>query len=307
VNVETDILVGVDGSSDSDAAIEWAAREAAAHRCGLVIVHACDVVSRGLWDAPRAVRDELRETMRPIVDAAIMHANQLEPSIPARGGVLIARAGPCLVLLSERAQMTVIGRSGRGPLCRLLLGSVATRTMAAGHGSVVAAARTIGPPAQRHIVRVIAAVDEPATNMQTMQFAFSEADRHSAQLRIIQAIPRHDAGLARRVHSAEALTSWIARFPAVDVDIDIRPGSLTTAVKDACGPHDLLVLGHHPHLPVNADRLGWATTAVLAAAPCPVAIVHEATHAAEPLRGTTPDIESATPPNDATHATTRSP
>lgn len=245
-----EILVGVDGSPESDAALAWAVAEARLRGCDLAVVHCCESRYYGLWTATRTLRDGLRSMAGPIVADALALAARIDPTVPVRGAVLVTEPSGALVRLSARAALMVIGRPERGGLSRLLLGSI-TRHLLANAACPVVAVRTAGA-----IERVVAVIptpqaDEPQADEQTLAFAVAEAERHR--------IPVHVAGPSG------------------------HPGSLAATVARLCTSTDLLVLGH--------DRRGRAphhldhdAVVALAAAPGPIAVVHEPR--AAPVSGT---------------------
>lgn len=237
------ILVGVDGSAESDAALAWAVAEAKARGCGLAVVHCCESRYYGLWTTTRMLREGLRDMARPIVADALALAAGLDPSVPFRGAVLVTEPSRALVRLSARAALVVIGRPDRGVLSRLLLGSI-TRHLLANAACPVVAVRTPGG-----MDRVVAAITAPDSSDQTVAFAVAEAERHHVPVNVVVA-PAHG-------------------------------GSLAETVARVCTPTDLLVLGHHrrgraPH------RLEHDAVVALHIAPGPVAVVPEPSTAHAP-------------------------
>ena len=118
------VVVGVDGSPTSEAAVAFAFEEAALRGVPLVAVH----VWRDLVVDP---------TMAPLIDWDAAEAEEREvlaerlagwaekyPDVPVRG--LVARDRPAHALVDEsgRAQLVVVGSRGRGGLRGMLLGSV---------------------------------------------------------------------------------------------------------------------------------------------------------------------------------------
>lgn len=263
-----DVVVGVDGSAESDAAVAWAVAEAGVRNCCLVAVHACESRYYGLWTTTRTLREGLRQMARPIVDDALALAASIDPGVPSRGGVLVASPVRTLVRLSHSAGIVVIGRSGRGAISRLLLGSVARSVMAEAAAPVVAVGCPPDDTSPPRLARVVAAVADPAVNPESLQFAFAEAQRWDVPLRIVH------ASRAGRPLAGQDLIPWQSAYPGVHMTTSTHTDSLTDALVATCTSRDLVVLGHHRHLPTR-HALGPHVMSVLHAAPCPVAVVPE--------------------------------
>ena len=120
------VLVGIDGSRESELATAIAFDEASRRKVGLTALHAWsdvsvfdDIVSLPGpgWPALRAVEDE-------ILAERLAGWGERYPDVPVRR--LIVRGEPArgLVDASESAQLVVVGGHGRGGFAGMLLGSV---------------------------------------------------------------------------------------------------------------------------------------------------------------------------------------
>jgi nucleotide-binding universal stress UspA family protein len=282
-----EILVGIDGSAHSDAALTWAAAEAASRGAGLTIVHAFDTSGIGLWTTTASIRSGLREMAQPVIDNALRHVATDHPNVRARGRVLIGAPGRALVLLSERVQLTVVGRSGRGALTNLWLGSITQRVLAHSTSPAIAVGCGFDGATVGTVSRIVVGMDEGPAEGATLEFGFSTAQRRCVPLEALHVLPQSGSesyGLVddpRPEHlfaeerQAKTLSEWRVSYPGVAVTSAVRSGRLGEVLRATCRPNDLLVLGHHRHGPFSPRQLGPAATAALHDARCSVAVVRE--------------------------------
>jgi nucleotide-binding universal stress UspA family protein len=270
-----EIVVGVDGSVESDFAVIWAVAEARARGCGLLVVHVCEPRTYGLWVSTGGLRAGIREMARPIVDDARALAARIDPGVPARGGVLVASPPVALGRLSGLAPLVVIGRHGRGAVSRLLLGSVAQHLVSSAVCPVVAVGRPAEGLGTGTVDRVIVAMTTARANEHALEFAFGEAVRRDAPMVVLDAAP--DAARAASAGDCvtAALARWQGAYPGVDVQPKVWLGSVIDAVTSTCKRTDLLVLGRRRRRAFVPRPLGGRAFAILHAASCPVAVVAE--------------------------------
>ncbi|MDW3848151.1 universal stress protein [Micromonospora sp. BRA006-A] len=105
------VVAGVDGSTLSRAAVEFAAETASARGAALRVVHA----------RPRG-RDDAEEER--VLTGALAGIGDRWPDLPLHTEAVRAKPVAALTAASAEAQLVVVGRQGRGELGGLLLGSV---------------------------------------------------------------------------------------------------------------------------------------------------------------------------------------
>jgi len=123
------IVVGIDGSPGSAAALRWATGVARATGAEVIAVHVIEppeydirplglpraILNEANWR--HAIQDELEGTWcEPLVEAGVRHRTRVEEG----------RAGPCLAATAgqEHANLVVTGRRGLSGLAELVQGSV---------------------------------------------------------------------------------------------------------------------------------------------------------------------------------------
>ena len=132
-NEESPVVVGIDDSPISEAALAFAFDAAAARGVGLVVVHAWsptaidDALAPVMdWDAATAEEDAL-------LAERLAGWEQKHPEVAVRRTVVRNGAVRSLVAASREAQLVVVGSRGRGNATGLLLGTVSHGVLHASH------------------------------------------------------------------------------------------------------------------------------------------------------------------------------
>ena len=144
------IIVGVDGSTHSERALEWAVQEAAIRQVPLKVItvfrRAVSHWGAGAISDPQedTVAAQAREAAQDATDKALALAGDARPksvTVEAFGGIPAEE----LVNASRDADMIVVGSRGAGGFARLLLGSVGSQVVHHAHCPIV-----IIPAEERH-------------------------------------------------------------------------------------------------------------------------------------------------------------
>ena len=135
------IFVGVDGSTCSQTALDWAMREAGFRHAPLTVITVQEVATSGWggsveYPADEIMRAETRKAVQEVVDKA---AAQLGDARPPSITVQAVIGQPSAVLIEESADadVLVVGSRGTGGFTRLLMGSVSTQVVHHAHCPVV--------------------------------------------------------------------------------------------------------------------------------------------------------------------------
>lgn len=120
------ILVGIDGSQDAEAALDFGVEEASLRGADLLVVCAWEMPM--VIDPMAAYPGDWFESMLDDADglakAAVARVKESHPEVNCEGKAV--EGHPALVLLEEakNVDMIVLGSHGRGEFASLLLGSV---------------------------------------------------------------------------------------------------------------------------------------------------------------------------------------
>ncbi|MEU3459328.1 universal stress protein [Streptomyces sp. NPDC006733] len=123
------IVVGVDGSDSSCAALRWAAAEAATRRADLVVVHVWE--PSGAHHAPYAPnpgvrsRTEDRSRAQDRLRTAVRRALGPRPAVAVRLVLTEGRPSPVLLAHAQRAVLLILGHHPSSSPLRPALGPVA--------------------------------------------------------------------------------------------------------------------------------------------------------------------------------------
>jgi nucleotide-binding universal stress UspA family protein len=125
------VVVGVDGSSCAEEALDAAAEEAALRHAHLLVVSAWDVQAGAIMVAPAfpEVFDAFRKQAKYTVDQAVSRVARLHPDIDCQGKALEGRPAEVILEQAKDATLVVVGRRGHGGFAGLLLGSVSQQVV----------------------------------------------------------------------------------------------------------------------------------------------------------------------------------
>ncbi|MER5354567.1 universal stress protein [Kitasatospora sp. NPDC002551] len=129
---ERRIVVGIDGSAPSKAALRWAVGQAVLTGATVHAVAAWEYPSLYGWFAPM-VDDGFEQSARRTLTAEVNEVIGAQRPVPVEESLVLGHAAEVLLEASGDADLLVVGHRGRGTFARTLLGSVSARC--AVHGS----------------------------------------------------------------------------------------------------------------------------------------------------------------------------
>ncbi|MEV5610656.1 universal stress protein [Streptomyces sp. NPDC052225] len=278
------LVVGVDGSEASLRAVDWAAREAAVRGWALRLVHA------SLWESyegevpavPTGSQGGRPDIAEEILRAAVARAAACRPEVKVSTDALAEDPETTLLRAARNAVAVVTGRSGRGPVSELLLGSVSLAVAAHAQCPVIVVRGSAAGIAGTHQRILLGVGDEESAGSAT-RFAFTEAAARHCVLDAVRAwrapapttadSAPHDGGQAARDALSDVLRGPARARPDVPVRAVTVEGPARRILIDRSAAADLVIVGarrRHGHFGL---QLGRVAHAVLHHADCPVAVV----------------------------------
>lgn len=288
------IVVGVDGSSESNRALRWAVREAGDQGRALHLIHAVGLPTEPSFPArvreltPRAVR-----AGRGVLHAAERAAHEL-----GGAGLTITKRidtgypAEVLVESSAAARMLVLGATGYGGFPGMLAGST-TEAVATHADCPVAVIRTKqgveDPPFEGPVV---VGVDNWPPTDHALAVAFEQAASYGATLLAVHAWTiaaegAYPIGLDTGIVEGESvteehrrmlrmrLTVWREKYPDVPVEqISVHAKARHELLHRSASAR-LLVIGSHGRGAFAGRVLGSVSRAMVYHARCPVLVVRQ--------------------------------
>lgn len=129
------VVVGVDGSADSTAALEWAEHFAGQTGAPLLLVTTWEQPVEYGVPAPWPAGYRPDKTARAVVEKARAHLGNTP--VPVEITVREGRAGRVLVDIADHSAALVVGSQGHGALAEAVLGSVSAYCVRHAHCPVV--------------------------------------------------------------------------------------------------------------------------------------------------------------------------
>lgn len=130
------IVVGVDGSPESIAALSWAIDEARLRGLGLRIVYAFPALVSILGDTAHEYYPQVEKEAASMFEQTLASAPPMD-DLDAERTVEPGNPSEVLVEASRGANLLVVGSRGRGSFRGMLLGSVSTHCVHQAHCPVV--------------------------------------------------------------------------------------------------------------------------------------------------------------------------
>ncbi len=282
------VLVGVDGSSESDAAVRWAAGEAVLRDLPVTLMHviAPIVVSWPVRYLESSYTEWQQENAQHVIEQAqkTLHASIGDSALPAvRAQVRHDGIVSELAAASAESTVVVIGSRGMGPVGGAVLGSVSRSLLHHARCPVTVVKADAAQPDGRHSPVLLGIDGSPASEAATA-FAFEEASLRGVDLVALHAWT--DVGVFPIVgmdwhqyedegHEVlgERLAGWQEQYPDVTVRRRIVCDRPARWLIDEAKRAQLVVVGSRGRGGLSSMLLGSVSTAVAESATAPVTVV----------------------------------
>ncbi len=278
------VVVGVDGSEQSDRAVRYAVREARRRGVGVMLVHAVHETAPMAAMLPLYSVEAFTEVGRRLVEDGTEIAHEVDPQVAVKTSVRAGGRVGVLVELGEHASAIVLGHRSRSLAGRVLTSSTTTGVAARAHCPVISVPDAWSEAEDKG--RVVVGVDESDASHDALVLAFHEAARRKAALVVLHAwkLPTayDDIGYVQvsgeewMASATEQLDKMLAPFrevhPDVTVEVDLRHEFAGPAMVSATEDADLMVVGRRGHGAPLGIYLGSLARMLIREGACPIEV-----------------------------------
>jgi len=276
------VVVGVDGSPDSDRAVDWAFADAGRRGRGLHFIYAVSL----LVDDPGApeVRESLYAQGRELL-AAAADRRPAEFKRDITFGLAVGPPAKSLLDAGADAALLVVGSRGHGGFAGMVVGSVSQHVARHATCPVV----VVRDQADAESDRVVVGVDDSDSASAALGFAFELAAATHGSMQAIRAwraagvggtgivVPvthdKLDRARGEQTMLNAALEQWVRKYPSVPVTADAKAGHAARVLCEASEHAAYVVVGSRGRGAFAGMLLGSTSQAVLHHARCTVVVV----------------------------------
>ncbi|MEV0184172.1 universal stress protein [Streptomyces sp. NPDC050625] len=297
------VTVGLDGSEESRAAAEWAAREAELLGLPLKLLQVWEPVPEPMAQAPLLGSETHQHWTDRITREAAADIARRHPGLEVTTEQLSGTPGEVLANAAKDAELVVLGSRGLGGVAGFMVGSVGLSVVAHAERPVVLVRAgkqaadehetdPAGSPSAATPFRpVVLGLDVDSPDEELIGFAFRAAARRGTTLRVVHGwtpppyyteavtadlviqAPEAPETLGEKTPLAEILLPWRQKFPDVEVTTECHCGTPADHLVDAAREASLLVVGRRIRRSPFGTHIGPVTHAALHHSTAPVAVV----------------------------------
>lgn len=274
------IIVGVDGSDQGRAALDWALVRASARRAEVELLHVAD---DSFLSESVAFLSEAQQASEQMLEAECAYAASRGFTGKVTGTAIVGHPIAEVAEASKHADLVVLGAHQGGRLSGSFFGTRAVKIAATAYCPVAVIPFTQKPEASG----VVVGVDGSEASHKAIAYAAEEASMRGATLHAVYAwMPPLTPGLeylwseeladAQRAAASEALAIGIAglagRYPDLMIERHTVQAPPVAALISIAENAELLVVGSRGRGGVKRLLLGSVSHGLLQALPCPIIV-----------------------------------
>jgi nucleotide-binding universal stress UspA family protein len=255
------VVVGVDGSPLSAAAVTRAAQVASARGLPLHVLHAfaADLPMLGFGELSDGSEVVSTHAKRLVADG-VARAHVVDPTLTVTTSIREGYASQALVDAARTAALVVVGAMGHGVLSRASVGAVAMQVVTHARCPVLVVGHEgTDTPLD---APVVVGVDCSKPSMRALGVAFDEAARGGGILRVVHAWEARSA--ADPTLSSDS--SWSAYEASMRRSVDAALAAKRDQAQDAA----LLVVGSRGSGGFPGLHVGSTALRLMGRSPCPI-------------------------------------
>lgn len=280
------VVVGVDGSPLSEAAVVQAAHFASTRGMTLHVLHAFAPDLPMLGFGALADRSVVTDHGRRLLDVAVARAHAAHPDLTVTSALHDGYASTSLVASSQTAALVVVGVAGHGVLSRTGLGAVSMQVLTHARCPVLVVGHTSAASTPVSGGRVVTGFDGSESSLGALRTAVREADVlggtvdavHAWQARaatdptLADASSWEDyvAGVEQMVE--RETTALRLEHPDAKVEVHVVRDDPVHALVASSDGASLLVVGARGRGGFEGLRVGSSALRVVSRSACPVLV-----------------------------------
>jgi nucleotide-binding universal stress UspA family protein len=271
MNSSVRILVGVDGSDGSEAALRWALREAGLWACASRAGNAAPTVTALLaWTgnglpagllhaATQANRDRLAEAAAEMLERTLKRVGDPPAGVELRRLIVHGNPVPAMTEAARDYDLLVVGESGHDAVHRMTAGSISQGIVQHALTPVVVV-RSHDTVTESDDRPVVVGIDGSDLSMAALRWAAHAAAVRKVPLRVVHATGGYDPMYSEVLIAAQgsllrqateildqAVQLGLDSAPDITVDTVVSPDSAVRALMREARGAQLIVVGSRGH------------------------------------------------------------
>ncbi|MDA3146113.1 universal stress protein [Leucobacter sp. UCMA 4100] len=278
------IIIGVDGSEQSRAALAWGLERAKERGATVELLHVAD---DSFLSESVAFLSEAQRASEQMLEAEREYARSLGFEGELTGTAVVGHPIVEVEVASQRADLLVLGEHAGSKWAGSFFGTRAVKIAAVAHCPVAVIPTT---PVTNPTRGVVVGIDGSEPAQAAIDYAAEEASRRGVSLSAVYAwMPPLTPGLeylwseelieSQRQAAEEAIAIGVSglstRYPDLEIQREIVQAAPVSALLQIAENAELLVVGSRGRGSISRLLLGSVSHGVLQALPCPVIVTRD--------------------------------